>query len=218
MSGQKGFKIKNGVLESYSGQDTQVVIPDGVVQIGRSPFGGRVFLGNSSFNVTDITIPNSVTIISHSAFSECVKLVNIFIPDSVTAIGQLAFANCLDLTVISLPASIHGINSNTFKGCTNLSEVVCHGDINGIYKDAFKDCSSLTQLIFHGTVTNVDKNAFGQMSENAEIIAPFTPIDTFPTKDTKRAAVNGFMHAPDLYTDPTIAETYRAYAISHKKK
>ena len=64
------FVIKNGVLEKYSENDSQVTIPDSVTSIGRS------------------------------AFSECTNLKSVTIPDNVKIIKNLAFCNCQDITLI----------------------------------------------------------------------------------------------------------------------
>ena len=47
------------------------------------------------FDLTSITIPNSVTSIGDYSFYECSSLTSITIPNSVTSIGDLAFSECL---------------------------------------------------------------------------------------------------------------------------
>lgn len=51
-----GFEIKNGVLEEYREEPdvTEIVIPDGVTEIGEGAFG-------FCESLTSITISNSVT-------------------------------------------------------------------------------------------------------------------------------------------------------------
>ena len=48
-----------------------------------------------------MVIPDSVTNIGESAFSNCSKLVSIEIGDGVTIIGDYAFNNCTSLTSIN---------------------------------------------------------------------------------------------------------------------
>ena len=78
-----GFKIENGVLKWYWEEDgvTEVVIPDSVTSIGDSAF-------------------------SNSAFSSCKSLTSIIIPESVTSIGNQAFLGCTSLTSITIPDSV----------------------------------------------------------------------------------------------------------------
>ena len=50
---------------------------------------------------TSYVIPNSVTSIGDSTFSNCSSLTNITIPNSVTNIGEFAFNSCISLTSIT---------------------------------------------------------------------------------------------------------------------
>ena len=51
--------------------------------------------------MTSITIPDSVTSISDSAFDGCSGLTSVTIPDSVTSIEGYAFRGCRGLTIIN---------------------------------------------------------------------------------------------------------------------
>lgn len=75
-------------------------------------------------SLTSITLPNSVTSISHDAFYWCKSLTSITIPNSVTSIGEQAFYGCRALTSITLPSSVAKIANSAFRDCDNLSSII----------------------------------------------------------------------------------------------
>ena len=107
------FVIKNGVLEKYTGNETKVVIPDSVTEIGDNAFSGCKSL-------KEITIPDSVIDIGERAFEGCESLTSITIPDSVTEIYDETFKGCRSLKEIIIPDSVTEIGDKVFSGCEDL--------------------------------------------------------------------------------------------------
>ena len=141
MSDIKDFVIEDGVLEEYTGNDAEVVIPEGVTSIGDSAFSGCT-------NLTAITIPDSVTSIGNYAFGECTKLTTITIPDSVTSIGGNAFWGCKGL------ADKKGfviINGTLYYYCGFEKNVVIPEGVTSI-GGAFEYCEKCSKSTFFGTV------------------------------------------------------------------
>lgn len=106
---------KKDCLTAYTGNETDVVIPDGVGSI----LGA--FLDNTE--VTSVEIPDSVTKIDSSAFEGCTSLTNIEIPDSVIQIGGYAFSGCSALTSIVISEFVIYIGPSAFSNCTSLKNV-----------------------------------------------------------------------------------------------
>ena len=73
------------------------------------------------------TIPESVTIIEHSAFYNCISLTSVTIGDSVTSIGDSTFRDCTSLTSITIPDSVTSIDARAFYKCTSLVSVTYCG-------------------------------------------------------------------------------------------
>ena len=130
------MEIKDGVLVSCKGACGDITIPDSVTSIGHSAF--RFCTGLKS-----ITIPDSVTSINWYAFSDCTSLTNVTIPNSVTSIGGCAFRRCTGLTSVIIPDSVTSIGNYAFRGCTGLTSVTIPDSVTSIGNYAFQVCTGL---------------------------------------------------------------------------
>ncbi|MBQ7391993.1 MAG: leucine-rich repeat domain-containing protein, partial [Clostridia bacterium] len=79
--------------------------------------------------ITELTIPDSVTSIRWYAFGKCKSLTSITIPDSVTSIGDSALSGCSSLTSITFEGTVAQWNAIEFGGSWNsnvpATEVIC---------------------------------------------------------------------------------------------
>ena len=99
---------------------TSITIPDSVTSIGSYAFYHS--------GLTSITIPDGVTSIADQTFLGC-GLTSIVIPDSVTSIGDYAFSYCTSLTSVTIPDNITSIGGSAFEGCTSLYVVYNNSDL-----------------------------------------------------------------------------------------
>ena len=67
----KDFEIENGVLIKYVGEDTTVIIPNGVVELSEFCFEGT--------NVEEVILSSTVETISVATFNEAPKLQKIVV-------------------------------------------------------------------------------------------------------------------------------------------
>ncbi|MBO5383990.1 MAG: leucine-rich repeat protein [Ruminococcus sp.] len=81
-----GFKIKDNELVKYKQEKgvTDVVIPDGVTEIGKEAFWG-------CSKITSVTIPDSMEVIFGSAFWDCNKLETIILSNGFIESGEYEF-------------------------------------------------------------------------------------------------------------------------------
>lgn len=153
MSNINDFVIKDGVLEKYTSNDTEVIIPSSVTSIGRNAFFHRT-------HVKSVIISDSVRSIGDSAFSSCTSLVNVTIPNSVNSIGDSAFSSCTSLTNITIPNSVKKIGHSTFYDCESLTGVTIPDSVTIIDMYAFSKCKSLAHVTIPDTVKSIGHCAF----------------------------------------------------------
>lgn len=114
-------------------EDSVLYIGDCLIQAKRGLTGsyivkeGTRLIINEAFagsNLTDITIPNTVTDIGAGAFQYS-ALTSMIIPNGITKIRGFAFYHCTSLKSVTLPNSITQIQRDAFRDCTALTTVVC---------------------------------------------------------------------------------------------
>ncbi len=86
-----------GVLTHYAADDAHVVIPDGVTAIGDSVFTNKA-------GPVRIDLPSTLRSIGERALNTCASLREIHVPEGTESIGFAAMAGCASLTAVSIPA------------------------------------------------------------------------------------------------------------------
>ena len=162
----------------YNGAAADVTIPSRYQGKPVTTIGHAAFFNSA---VTSVTIPDSVTSISDSAFINCPQLTNISIPNSVTYIGFSAFNSCTSLKSITLPSSLSTIQSYAFCNCGNLETIRIPVSVTSIGNNAFADCPSSMTVTYPGSKTQWDditKGSNNDVLENnlicAKLEATFT--------------------------------------------
>ncbi|MBP1645864.1 MAG: cell surface protein [Bacteroidetes bacterium] len=158
---------------------TSVSIPNTILYIGYSAFYG-------CNGLTSITIPNSVTSFGNSVFRHCFGLTSITIPNSVTDMGIETFADCVELTSITLSDSITSIGLNCFYNCSRLDSITIPSSVTLIDICAFYECSALTSVNIPNSVTSIGMGAFWNCGSLASISIPasITSIAPFAFEGT----------------------------------
>ena len=104
---------------------TSFTIPSSVVVVDRGAFV-------SSNNLTSITIPEGVEIISCQSLGWC-NFRSIVIPDSATSIEDEAFIACTKLTSVTIGKGVVSIGDDVFSYCSKLTSITVDDD-NAAYK------------------------------------------------------------------------------------
>jgi len=149
------YSVTSISSESFNGcyEVTSVTIPNTVINIDGLAFWGCKAL-------TSISIPNSVINIGGSAFSYCTGLTSVVIGSGVTSIGKWLFSNCSSLPTIELPNTITSIDDSAFRDCSSLASISIPSSVTSIENDAFYGCTSLTSIFIPKNVTSINGNPF----------------------------------------------------------
>src|SRR6266536_1147582 len=84
-----------------------------------SPNASGAIVIASTYNGYPVTSIGDYAFSGYSYFG-CTNLTNVTIPNSVTNIGIFALSNCTRLTNATIPNSVTSIRDQAFKGCTRL--------------------------------------------------------------------------------------------------
>jgi hypothetical protein len=149
-----GFKVVGiGTDALCDKQLTNVTIPSSVTYIGKSAF--------SDNQLTSITIPSSVTTIEAYAFSDN-KLIRLTIPSSVLAIGEGAFSNN-QLTSVTIPSSVVGIGDSAFSN-NKLTSIIIPSGVTYIGRSAFAG-NQLTSITIPSSITHIGIWVFDESND-----------------------------------------------------
>ena len=170
LQGWKYCEVVNGRLISYSGKQTELILPTGITEICDRAFGrnaditrvvipnGVLRIGEEAFTwtkLTNIVLPESVIEIGKGAFSHCLQLKSVILPLKLEEIGYEAFASCVSLETIDMPESIKELGGFAFSDCIQLKGTLTFPSIETIGDGVFCGCRSLKKIILGNNLKQV---------------------------------------------------------------
>ena len=134
-----------------------------------------VTIGQQAFFRTkalqSIELPNSITKIGKSAFSESV-LTSVEVPGSVETIEESVFKSCNKMTTAILNEGTKYIRLESFAGCIKMTSVTLPEGLLTIAKQAFAICNELPSMTIPSTVTSIGDYAFSYDAKMTSINIP----------------------------------------------
>lgn len=79
-----------------------------------NPCGGGADLYINGEKLTNLLIPDNISIINNAAFYNCDSIEEVIVSENVTHIGESAFKYCSNLKTVQLPANIESIDDSAF--------------------------------------------------------------------------------------------------------
>ena len=133
-------------------------------------YAGHLFMGGEE--VTDLIIPDEVTVIKPYSFYYCDGLNSVTIGDAVTKVSESAFFRCEGITSLSLGRSLKTIDAHAFYMCKSLTGVVIADAVETIGTQAFYYCSGMTSLTLGNSLKSIDMLAFSHCTRLTSVSLP----------------------------------------------
>jgi hypothetical protein len=137
-------KNQTTLIQCPGGKSGSYTITNTVINIGYCAFYGCQ-------NLTNVTIPDSVTSLDDEVFDSCFSLTSVTIPDSISTLGYWVFNSCFNLTSVTIPNSVTNIKDWAFSGCTSLTGVYFQGNAPILGSDVFDYDNDATVYYLPGT-------------------------------------------------------------------
>ena len=131
----------------------EIVVPDGVVGIGR-------FALADLYDLETVCLPSTLKYIASGAFARDNYLDEVEIPDSVVRIDAGAFEDCSWMQTISVGRGVERVGSRAFAGCTKLARIWFEDGLTEIGDCAFSNCWRMMSASLPLSVANVATTAF----------------------------------------------------------
>ena len=208
----------------------EVVLPDGLREIGTSAFyyatglssinfpvsvetiGANAFAYTSSLSTVELS-PNIKTI-GANAF-ESSGLISIVIPASVTSIGTAAFKNTTKLVSATFAnnALIQSLPVEMFYGSA-ITSFVIPNSVTSIGNYAFRNAKSLKKIVILNNVKTFGKTILNGASSIQEITLPgsyylpnlFDTVDNYSSSSTSEAKAKVLANVPATLTKVIVAD------------
>lgn len=151
---------------------SELVLHDGITEIGRTAFCMNVNSQSSKLAGTKLVLPKTIKKIGKTAFAKCYFQGELFIPKTLQEIeggdtgwGGAFAENSFSSIVFEEESELVSISHQAFAGNSRLSEpVVLPDNVMTIGMEAFRGCSNLPSIVLPERMTVIGDYAFNGCS------------------------------------------------------
>ena len=184
---KKSFLLFVLLLVSTVSSFAQSVIIDGIsysISGSRASVARGIYVGDIVIpeKINYLNKEYTVTGIDDYAFSSCYNLTSVTLSDSIVTIGSCAFHFCSSLNSIRIPNNVSLIKTNPFLGCSNLTSIVVESG-NTTF-DSRNNCNAIIRTssntlicgckntVIPNSVTRIDYYAFSGCTGLTSVTIP----------------------------------------------
>ena len=182
-------KMTTEIPESVTNYAEEIIVKDGVTDIGKLETGERL---------KKVTLGKGITVIPGGLFAGCVKLKTVKLSNNLRTIENDAFRWCESLTTITIPEKVRKILANPFMECSKLTKINVNKNnktyisIDGILFTKSKKTLAIYPLGKKNSAYSVPKTVY-KIAENA--FSESSSIKTIKmTNSVKKIEDNAFAH------------------------
>lgn len=125
---------------------TEFTIPASVTK-----FADRVFLGCEALQKVTFDTSCQLDTLPAYTFQNCYNLKKYMLAPTMKLIEEGAFMNCRSLDMVKIPEHIMRIKEKAFIGCSGITQVVIPESVKALGGQAFKGCSKIRYVIMDDT-------------------------------------------------------------------
>lgn len=178
---ENGFYIENGVLLSYTGDETDVVIPEEVNTIANNSFSGNSNVGK----IQTVRLTSNVKVIEYNAFAGMDDLSKIIIDEGNSAFVEkdgltlsadglsLIKYNRTDETHFTIPESVRYVVAHAVQS-TDLESIDFGNNLEYIGFNAFASNRKLKSIYLPKSLIYIEKGAFDSCVKAVDGYVPET--------------------------------------------
>ena len=192
-SSASDFRMEGSTLVKYRGKEKNVSIPNTVEVIS-----GGAFEDNK--NIELVVVPNSVKEIEPYAFWGCDNLDTVVLGKGLSEVGDYTFAGCKGLKQMTIPTNVKFIGVQAFGDCVNLRDISIPKETTTIHDTAFDGCHQLTFHCEKGSAGDIFAQAFYKKQEESaeyEDVPSYGGITDTPTPSEAPSATPEYVFTPE---------------------
>ena len=145
-------------------------------------------------SIKTVIVHPGITLITNSAFADCISLTSVSLPEGLRSIQQFAFYGCTALTNIHIPSTVTDFVS-PFNYCSSLVYCNIPNGVTELGYGAFMGCGSLNNITIPASVRQIGMGSF----DGTYSLQSVTFEGNAPLLDTPEGVIGGLSRSVIIY-------------------